>query len=416
MVTDATGCSSSTSITVSQPAGPATLPVAVATAGAINCAGTFSPVTIGATGGIAPYTGTGVFNTNAGKGSLKISFPLSVSTISTVVFTTVGNITTGKNYMVKFSTLGTTSNGKLNIILRQSASPFSRIAAVQSKTYGTSRVDHEILFTATSSDVNGRLDIEVNQGSGTTYFDNIAVFEATTSGNLIGSNKISSGQFETGITSINGWSQNNNQVVEWDNTSKINNINYFTITDAAGAKSTVGLTSNQAATLLTASAKAGTITSVGGSTTVTVSAIGGNDPYTGTGTFTVKAGTYTYLVTDANGCSSSTSITVSQPAARVANTAPLIYSSTQNNISNSITTFKVSISPNPTNSEFRLLVEGGINEKIEILVVTPDGKSVFQTTGSANKTYKFGNNFSPGLYIIKVVQGNMIKMLKVIKV
>ncbi|PLX08343.1 MAG: hypothetical protein C0596_07375 [Marinilabiliales bacterium] len=36
-------------------------------------------------------------------------------------------------------------------------------------------------------------------------------------------------------------------------------------------------------------------------------------PYSGTGTFTVGAGTYTYTVTDLNGCTSNTTITVSEP-------------------------------------------------------------------------------------------------------
>ena len=52
----------------------------------------------------------------------------------------------------------------------------------------------------------------------------------------------------------------------------------------------------------------------GGSATVTVSATGGTAPYTGTGTFSVLAGSYTYTVTDANGCTSTSTIIVNQPA------------------------------------------------------------------------------------------------------
>ena len=53
----------------------------------------------------------------------------------------------------------------------------------------------------------------------------------------------------------------------------------------------------------------------GGTKTVTVTGSGGTAPYTGTGTFTVGAGVHNYTVTDANGCTQSTSITVTQPAA-----------------------------------------------------------------------------------------------------
>ena len=63
-----------------------------------------------------------------------------------------------------------------------------------------------------------------------------------------------------------------------------------------------------------ASSTAGTINCNGGNTTVTVSANGGTAPYTGTGNFTVTAGTYNYTVTDAKGLTATTSIIVSQPS------------------------------------------------------------------------------------------------------
>ena len=64
---------------------------------------------------------------------------------------------------------------------------------------------------------------------------------------------------------------------------------------------------------LVASSSAGSISCFGGSTSLTVSATGGTAPYTGTGSFTASAGAYSYTVTDANGCSSTTTGTVSQP-------------------------------------------------------------------------------------------------------
>jgi hypothetical protein len=51
----------------------------------------------------------------------------------------------------------------------------------------------------------------------------------------------------------------------------------------------------------------------GGSTTVNVAGAGGTPPYTGIGTFTVSAGTYNYVVTDSNGVTANTSITITQP-------------------------------------------------------------------------------------------------------
>ena len=48
--------------------------------------------------------------------------------------------------------------------------------------------------------------------------------------------------------------------------------------------------------------------------------------------------------------------------------------------------------------------------------MSEDGRIVFQTAGTTNKTYEFGSNFVRGLYIIKVIQGNTIQTLKVLKV
>src|SRR5205823_12728063 len=58
-----------------------------------------------------------------------------------------------------------------------------------------------------------------------------------------------------------------------------------------------------------------------GSTTVTVSASGGTSPYSGTGGFTVTAGTYTYTVSDSHGCTATTSVTISEPTALSANSS-----------------------------------------------------------------------------------------------
>src|SRR5439155_1474850 len=55
----------------------------------------------------------------------------------------------------------------------------------------------------------------------------------------------------------------------------------------------------------------------GGNSIVTVSATGGTGPYTGTGTFSRSAGTYSYTVTDANSCTATTTGTITQPSAIV---------------------------------------------------------------------------------------------------
>src|SRR5207249_9615041 len=59
----------------------------------------------------------------------------------------------------------------------------------------------------------------------------------------------------------------------------------------------------------------------GGSSTVTVSATGGTTPYSGTGSFSVPAGTYSYTVTDHNGCLSTTTGMITETDAVVASSS-----------------------------------------------------------------------------------------------
>jgi len=55
------------------------------------------------------------------------------------------------------------------------------------------------------------------------------------------------------------------------------------------------------------------ITCAGGTSQVTISATGGTSPYSGTGVFSQSAGSFSYTVTDANGCTSSVTVVLTQP-------------------------------------------------------------------------------------------------------
>src|SRR5205823_8129501 len=59
----------------------------------------------------------------------------------------------------------------------------------------------------------------------------------------------------------------------------------------------------------------------GDKSTVTGSASGGGGPYDGTGTFSHAAGSYSYTVTDHNGCIKTTSGTITEPSAVVASSS-----------------------------------------------------------------------------------------------
>ena len=91
----------------------------------------------------------------------------------------------------------------------------------------------------------------------------------------------------------------------------------YIVTDANGCTGTVTVTLQPGAEISIHISNT-PILCFGGTSQVTVSATGGTAPYQGTGVFNAQVGTHTYIVTDANGCSTSTSITVTQPAALVA--------------------------------------------------------------------------------------------------
>ncbi len=101
------------------------------------------------------------------------------------------------------------------------------------------------------------------------------------------------------------------------NTQTVNNLpagTYtVTVTDANGCITTQNFTVTEPVALVGNSSVIDPILCAGGMATVSVSATGGTAPYTGIGSLSQSAGTQTYTVTDANGCSSTTTVTITEP-------------------------------------------------------------------------------------------------------
>jgi hypothetical protein len=298
------------------------------------------------------------------------------------------------------------------------------ITPKQITTIGTDRIDHSFLFTAPTTQAAASFLIEVEQTAGNTYVDNIAFFEATSTGQLIGNNLYAAGQIEKDLSSIITYSGNANHTAAWDGTSKISSIYYYTVKDADSSSSIAEVKTTQPAAPLAATATAsGKITTSGGTTTIVVAATGGTAPYTGTGSFVKGIGTYSFTVTDAKGCSATATITLSlSAAARTASTSSTITTaSTSTTLSDAVTTaalpqaLTLAAYPNPTTTSFSVKLLGGTNEKVSLTVYSATGNAVYQTTGNTNNTYTFGNSFNAGVYIVKVIQGNTLQTLKLIK-
>lgn len=99
-------------------------------------------------------------------------------------------------------------------------------------------------------------------------------------------------------------------------TAQAGNSSYV-ITDANGCYAYTDVLIDEPA-VLTTNVSHTDILCRGGEAEVTVDGVGGTPPYVGTGSYTVMAGTYQYIITDANGCQSSSSVSLTQPSALIA--------------------------------------------------------------------------------------------------
>ncbi len=78
--------------------------------------------------------------------------------------------------------------------------------------------------------------------------------------------------------------------------------------------------------------------------------------------------------------------------------------------------FKVTAFPNPSNSDFSVIVKSPNVEPIQVRVLDMFGREVFkQSNVSANSMLRIGQKFHSGVYTIEALQGNKRQLVKVIK-
>ncbi len=135
--------------------------------------------------GISSYSPAGNGKTGwiSGKldgGSLQVYFPYLVNTSQrTTISLPVGNITANKNYILKFSVLGTNENKIMEAYLRKTASPYTSLTVRKPLKITGSRIDYEVQLTPTISEADASLVFEVFEQSNPLYIDNIVVQEAS---------------------------------------------------------------------------------------------------------------------------------------------------------------------------------------------------------------------------------------------
>jgi hypothetical protein len=294
-VTDANGCSASTSITVTQPAAL----TASASSTGILCNGTNAAVTVTATGGTPPYSGTGTFQRGPGTWTFTVTDARNCQSVATVTITAPPSLSAsavaapllcnGTATTVTVSATGGTPSytGTGTFTRGAGTHTFTVTDANNCSTQTTVTITEPpaLQTNASATPINcngGSSTVTVSASGGTPPYVGIGIFQRGAGTHI------------------------------------------FTVTDANNCTSQVSLTITEPPAL-TAAASATPLTcnSTATTTTVTVTAAGGTAPYTGTGTFTRSIGTHSFTVTDANGCTVATSVTVTPaPTISVTATAP----------------------------------------------------------------------------------------------
>jgi hypothetical protein len=164
--------------------------------------------------------------------------------------------------------------------------------------------------------------------------------------------------------------------------------------------------------------------------TIQVFRTGGTGPYTysldgntyqSSNVFTnLVSGNYTCFVKDSKTCVG-TLLNVSvgpggcpPPFAKNGNVIPVeIKKYANKTIINSL--FRITAFPNPTTTEFTLVITGNGNEKVVVNVSDYLGRKVYRSTYNNKKQITFGKEFKTGIYTVEVIQGNQKQNIMVIK-
>ena len=171
----------------------------------------------------------------------------------------------------------------------------------------------------------------------------------------------------------------------------------YTVTDANGCTYTFNTTIPQPALLTTAGVATPIVCN--GLSTVTISANGGKVPYTGTGLFQVSAGTHQFIVTDANGCSQTVTVTptVVPDTEKPSITAPFEYG--------------VVSEPGQCGAHIADIGTPVVSDNCGILSVTNDHPSSFYPVGTTVVTWKVtdlsGNVNDTATQLITVVDNEL---------
>ncbi len=326
-ITDQNGCTDSASVTITE---PAVLVSASIVDSNVSC-NTFSDggATASATGGTMPYT-------------YNWSNSATTASITGVVAGTYSVTITDQNGCTDSSSITITEPAVLvsaSIVdSNVSCNTFSDGGATASATGGTMPYTYNWSNSATTASITGVVagtySVTITDQNGCTDSSSITITEPVVlvSASIVDSN-VSCNTFSDGGATTSATGGTMPYTYNWSNSAITASITgvvagtySVTITDANGCTDSSSITITEPAVLVSASivdsnVSCNTFSDGGG----TASATGGTMPYTynwsnsaTTASITgVVAGTYSVTITDANGCTDSSSITITEPAVLV---------------------------------------------------------------------------------------------------
>ncbi|MBL0065727.1 MAG: SprB repeat-containing protein [Bacteroidetes bacterium] len=299
-VTDANGCTASCSVTITE---PAALVATCSVISNVTCnGGSDGSASVSASGGSAPYSGEGTFTgLSAGTYSYTVTDANGCTATCSVTITEPAALVATCTVVSNVSCNGG-SDGAFNVSASGGTGPFTGTGGYAGAVAGTN--------TITVTDANG-----CTATCSVTITEPAALVATCTVVSNVSCNGGSDGAFNVSASGGTGPYTGTGGYA-----GAVAGTNTITVTDANGCTATCSVTITEPAALVATCSVVSNVSCNGGTDgSASVSASGGTSPYSGTGSFTrLSAGTYNYTVTDANGCTASCSITISEPAALVA--------------------------------------------------------------------------------------------------
>jgi len=76
---------------------------------------------------------------------------------------------------------------------------------------------------------------------------------------------------------------------------------------------------------------------------------------------------------------------------------------------------EISVLPNPSTQKFVLEIKSNSKMTIQFTLTDVYGRRMYSATGLPGKSYTFGETLLPGIYTIKLIQGEASTTYKIIK-